>query len=115
MEAFPAKKIVDHRNPGRTILFYSGGRTRKELQVMRKAVVVAGMGASLLAFSTLSASAEIACRGDVCWHVKEHSAFLPTDRVMIHPDNWKWGSNEHFAWREHEGHGYWEGDRWIAR
>src|SRR5215471_2869072 len=29
------------------------------------------------------------------------------------PDDWRWDRGEHFVWREHEGRGYWRGDRWM--
>jgi hypothetical protein len=65
------------------------------------------------AFSAVSASAEIACNGDVCWHVKDRYEYPPTAKIIIHPDDWKWEPSEHYSWREHEGRGYWRGDRWT--
>jgi hypothetical protein len=26
-------------------------------------------------------------------------------RVVVHPDDWRWGPREHYSWREHEGRG----------
>jgi hypothetical protein len=31
----------------------------------------------------------------------------------VHPDDWRWGANEKYTWREHEGRGYWRGDKWM--
>ncbi len=31
------------------------------------------------------------------------------------PDDWRWGAQEHYSWREHEGRGYWNGDKWMDR
>ncbi len=36
-----------------------------------------------------------------------HSAWL------AHPDDWKWNEGDHFAWREHEGRGYWHNHNWA--
>jgi hypothetical protein len=74
----------------------------------------AAMGAGVLALSAMPASAEIVCNGDVCWHVHSHYEFPSEARVVVHPDNWRWGSNEHFRFREHEGRGYWRGEKWIG-
>jgi hypothetical protein len=77
-----------------------------------KVLAIAGVGASILAFSAVSASAEIVCSGDVCWHVNERYEYPPAARVIIHPDDWRWGPSERYTWREHEGRGYWNGERW---
>jgi len=37
----------------------------------------------------------------------------PELRLHVHPDDWKWAGHEHDKWREHEGHGYWRGGKWI--
>ena len=34
-------------------------------------------------------------------------------RVIVHEDNWKWGPEEKFSFREHEGRGYWRDDKWT--
>ena len=83
------------------------------MKSLGKLLTIAGVGGSILAFSAVSASAEIVCSGDVCWHVKESYSYPPTAKVIVHPDNWKWESSEHYSWREHEGRGYWAGDRWT--
>jgi hypothetical protein len=79
---------------------------------MSKTLLGATMGAGVLALSIASASAAIVCSGNVCWHVKERHSYPPEARVTIHEDNWKWGPSEHYVWREHEGRGYWNGDKW---
>lgn len=81
---------------------------------MFKATIRATAGAALLAFSSVAASAAIACSGDVCWHVKEHYTYPADSKVIIHEDSWKWGPKEHFTWREHEGRGYWRDGAWVT-
>ena len=54
-------------------------------------------------------------RGSVCWHTHEAYDYAPTAGVVVHPDNWRWGAHEHYSWREHEGRGYWNGDKWMDR
>ena len=71
------------------------------------------VGAGALAFTTLGASAAIVCNEDVCWHTHTTYDYPATAGVRVHPDNWRWGPSEHFTWREHEGRGYWRGDRWT--
>jgi hypothetical protein len=79
-----------------------------------KTVAAAGVGACLLAFSAVSASAAIVCNGNVCWHVKESYQYPATAKVIVHPDDWKWGPSHRFTFREHEGRGYWAGDTWTT-
>jgi hypothetical protein len=86
---------------------------KAHMKSLSRTLAIAGVGASILAFSAVSASAEIACNGDVCWHVKDRYEYPPTAKIIIHPDDWKWEPSEHYSWREHEGRGYWRGDRWT--
>jgi hypothetical protein len=72
------------------------------------------MGASVLALTMASASAAIVCSGNVCWHVKEKHAYPSDARVTVYEDNWKWGPNDKYSWREREGRGYWREDKWIT-
>jgi hypothetical protein len=37
----------------------------------------------------------------------------PKAHVTIHEDNWCWGPEDHYAFREHEGRGYWSGGVWT--
>jgi hypothetical protein len=70
------------------------------------------MGASVLAFSVVSASAAIACVGNVCWHVTERYDYPRAAKVVIREDTWKAGPRIKF--REHEGRGYWKGSVWTT-
>lgn len=80
---------------------------------LNKILAGALMSAGILAFSAVGASAAIACAGDVCWHSHERYNYPPSAHVTIHEDNWRWGPHEHYAFREHQGRGYWNGDRWA--
>jgi hypothetical protein len=72
------------------------------------------LGASALALTTTTASAEIACNQEgQCWHVRSHYDYKPEFGVVIHPDGWHWGDGDHFTWREHRGRGYWRNGVWI--
>ena len=42
------------------------------MTALSKSLAGAVIGAGILAFSAVSASAGIACVGLVCWHVQEH-------------------------------------------
>jgi hypothetical protein len=76
------------------------------------AAVLLTVGA--FAFTATSASAAIVCNqeGD-CWHVKKAYEYQPAFGITVHEDNWKWDTNEHYRWREHEGRGYWRNGVWI--
>ena len=56
------------------------------------------LGASALALTTTTASAEIACNQEgQCWHIRSHYDYRPEFGVVIHPDGWKWGDGDHFT------------------
>ena len=83
------------------------------MNLLGKALAGSVIGAGLVAASTVSASAAIVCRGHVCWHTQERYAYPPEARIVIHEDDWRWGPREKYSFREHEGRGYWHGDRWT--
>lgn len=83
------------------------------MRVLAKAAG-ATLGAALLAVTATGASAAIVCSGDVCWHTHEAYSYPPDAKVIVHEDNWKWGPTERFTFREHEGRGYWHGDKWTT-
>jgi hypothetical protein len=72
-------------------------------------------GAVVLAMTAGTASAEVVCNheGD-CWRVRGSARYEPGLNLRIHPDNWRWRSNEHYRWREHGGnHGYYRNGAWV--
>ena len=81
---------------------------------MLKATIGTAVGVALLALSSVTASAYIACSGDACWHVKERYSYPADSKVIVHEDSWKWGPSERFSWREHEGRGYWREGAWVT-
>ena len=83
------------------------------MRVINKAVFGSLIGAGILAFSAVGASAAIVCSDNACWHVKDTYSYPSEARVIVHKDDWKWDTNEKYSWREHEGRGYWHGDRWM--
>jgi hypothetical protein len=78
---------------------------------LSKAIMGTAMGAGILAISTLGAWAAIVCSGNVCWHTTESYDYPPSARVIVHEDAWNAGPG--ITFREHEGRGYWSGDRWT--
>lgn len=82
------------------------------MKAVSKILLGTAMGAALLAFSSVGASAAIVCTGDTCWHVQETYEYPSTAHVIVHPDDWRWGPSDHYVFREHEGRGYWHGDTW---
>jgi hypothetical protein len=86
------------------------------MEMMMKLVTTAALvGAGMLALTATTASAEIVCNGEGdCWHVKQRYTYEPGFNVHVHPDSWKWGGNDHYRWREHEGRGYWRSGVWVG-
>ena len=84
------------------------------MSTLRKTLLGTALGAGALALSAMSASAAIVCAGPVCWHTHDVYEYPGEARVIVHPDDWRWGAGDHYRWREHEGRGYWRGDRWVA-
>ena len=82
------------------------------MKSLTKILTGAAIGTGILVASAGSASAAIACSGNVCWHTHEAFRYPREARITIHDDGWKWGPSEHYTFREHEGRGYWRGDRW---
>jgi hypothetical protein len=39
--------------------------------------------------------------------------YSPSFGIVVHPDNWRWGANDHYSWREHSGRGYWRNGAWV--
>jgi hypothetical protein len=79
-----------------------------------KIAAATALALSLASLTATTASAAIACnREGYCWHVRRAWAYQPAWGVVVHPDNWRWGPTEHFAWREHPGRGYWRNGVWI--
>jgi hypothetical protein len=82
------------------------------MRLLGKIALGVALGAGVLAVSTASTLAAIACSGSVCWHTSERYEYPAEARVIIHPDGWRWRAHEHYMWREHEGRGYWRGRDW---
>lgn len=81
------------------------------MKLLSKTLLSVAIGAAALSLSALSASAAVVCSGNVCWHTHERYEYPPHARVVIHDDGWKAGPR--ITFREHEGRGYWSGDRWT--
>jgi hypothetical protein len=98
----------------RALTFIPVRRTHP-MNTRAKLFVLACSSLSIIAMSSLKASARIVCDTDGnCWHVHEDYAFPPGAHVEIYPDDWHWKNGEHRAWKEHEGRGYWHGGQWEA-
>lgn len=80
------------------------------MTLVGRSILGAALGAGVLAASMASASAAIVCTGSVCWHTHERYEYPSSARVIIHEDDWRPGPG--ITFREHEGRGYWAGDRW---
>lgn len=84
------------------------------MKTIVKLAAAALLSATGLAVTATSASAYIVCNQEgECWHVRHRYAYHPEFGLVIHPDRWVWGANEHYVWREHRGRGYWHNGVWI--
>jgi hypothetical protein len=82
------------------------------MKLLGKTLLGAAIGAGILSLSAISASAAIACSGNVCWHTHETYVYPGSARVVVHEDNWRHGPKVVF--KEHEGRGYWRGGAWTS-
>ena len=86
------------------------------MKIASKTLIAGAIAAAGIALSATSASAYVACNGEgQCWHVHRHANYNynPGFGIVVHPDRWRWGANDHYAWREHSGRGYWRNGAWI--
>lgn len=73
------------------------------------------LGLGALAMSKAPSMAGIVCNGaGDCWHSTETYTYPSDAEVVVHPEDWKWKSDEHYSWREHSGRGYWGQGEWRA-
>jgi hypothetical protein len=85
------------------------------MTMLGKMAFASMIGAGALTLSVASASAAVVCnRAGECWHVRGAYAYPREAGVVVHPDNWRWGPNDHYRWNEHDGRGYWRDGRWVA-
>jgi hypothetical protein len=81
------------------------------MKILLKTVL---MGVGALALAATTASAAIVCNDEgECWHARGSAAYKPELKLHVYPDSWKWAHNDHYKWREHEGHGYWRSGVWV--
>ena len=59
-------------------------------------------------------SSAIVCdqAGTTCWHSVERYDYPTGANVVVHPYNWQADNGANYAWREHPGRGYWQGEQW---
>jgi len=84
------------------------------MTTVSKFATAAAVAVGIFALSNGAASARIVCNEDGdCWHVHDDYVVAPGVTLNVHPDNWKFGEDRHYRWREHEGNGYWRGGNWV--
>jgi hypothetical protein len=81
------------------------------MRLSNKVLLATALSSGFVALSAMSASADIACSGNVCWHVQERYDYPRAARIVVHPDTWH--MTRRYRLREHEGAGYWRGRQWI--
>ena len=83
---------------------------------MKNFVTAAVATFSLFAFGATSVSAAIVCNGEGdCWKTREQYKYPPHAGVRVYADDWKWGANDKYRWREDRpGPGYWNKGVWIG-
>jgi hypothetical protein len=84
---------------------------------LKSVLLPAALAVAGLAYSTIGASAYVACNssGD-CWHTDTRPR-VPGVSLRIHPDDWyfhqTWGADRHFR-DYHTGRGYYRGGIWVT-
>jgi hypothetical protein len=85
------------------------------MKTITKLAAAALLSAATVAVTISSASAAVVCnREGECWRVSNRYHYRPEFGLVVHPDGWAWGANEHYRWRNHEGRGYWRKGVWIT-
>jgi hypothetical protein len=85
------------------------------MKIVSTLAAAALFGVGALTLAATDASAAIVCNGEgFCWHVRHAYRYHPEFGVVVHPNNWRWGSGDHYVWHEHRGRGYWRNGAWIA-
>jgi hypothetical protein len=82
------------------------------MHLATKLLIGSVAGAGLMAGTAFTAAADIACSGNVCWHVHDRYHYPRGVHVVVHPDSWH--MSKRYVIREHEGRGYWRGNSWHA-
>ena len=60
-------------------------------------------------------SSAIVCNGSgECWHSVKRYDYPQGVQIDVHPFDWLWDEGQHFAWREHDGRGYWQNGEWVT-
>ena len=81
------------------------------MTTLSKYGLAAVMGTTMLALSAVSANADYACNGNVCWVVKERHTYPPEAKIIIRERTWKPGPE--ITIREpRPGRGYYVGSDW---
>jgi hypothetical protein len=77
-------------------------------------VTGAPKGTALVTIEGYGPSSAIVCdqAGTTCWHSVERYDYPPNANVVVHPYDWQWDPSANYAWREHTGRGYWQGEQW---
>lgn len=84
------------------------------MKLVIKSAVIAAIAAGALGFAATGASAEVVCNAEnQCWHTHGHYDYKPEFGVTVHPNNWRWGTTDHYRWHEHRGRGYWHNGAWV--
>lgn len=85
------------------------------MKTLVKIALAGAVAAGGMAFSATVASADVVCNAEnECWHTHgRHYDYHPEFGVTVHPNNWRWGADEHYKWHEHRGRGHWRNGAWI--
>lgn len=85
------------------------------MKTITKLAAAALLGAATVAITASGASASVVCNGEgECWHVHNNYNYHPEFGLVVHPDGWAWGANDHYRWHEHRGRGYWHNGIWVT-
>lgn len=80
-----------------------------------KLAAAAIIGMSAFVFTASESSAAIACnRWGECWRVSAGWRFPASERIVIHPNSWRWARGGRWRWRTaRPGRGFWRNGVWV--
>ena len=103
--------FLDCRTVGHCAIRTRNGNARWPLKGRRRA---SPRGTAPVTIEGYGPSSAIVCdqAGTTCWHSVDRYDYPPNANVVVHPYDWQADNGANYAWREHPGRGYWQGDQW---
>ena len=84
------------------------------MNVLKRSLNCAALGAGILIFSAANASAAMVCKSKAGWHAHEGCRHRARPVTVFYADDWRWGRTDQYQWRREHGYrGYLRGNKLI--